>query len=149
MQKTFVILFCVLLFISCTGRRLSSSKVPSVVLNTVKASYPEANSVEWKKLDTNYEAEISVNDSTEASARVTADGRILMRKLEIPSTEIPAVLQELVKTNYGIYDIDDVERVEKDGLVYYQMELEAKGKKDLELVFTIDGKPADSIPYWD
>ena len=149
MLKTFVILFGALVVVSCTGRRLSSSKVPSVVLNAVKAGYPEANSVEWKKLDTNYEAEIAINDSTEAGARLAADGRILMRKLEITPAEIPAALLEQVKANYGAYDIDDVERVEKDGQVYYQIELEAKGKKDLELVFTTDGKPAASVPYWD
>ena len=42
----------------------------------------------------------------------------------------------------------DVELLEKDGVSYYQVELEAKGKKDVNLVLGTDGTE-QKIDYWD
>ena len=46
----------------------------------------------------------------------------------------------------------DVEAVEKEGAVFYQVELDGKGLKglkDKKLVFGADGKEANSFTYWD
>ena len=70
-----------------------------------------------------------------------------MSKLDIKENELPAPVSTIISTKYIGYKIDDVERVEKDGITYYQVELKGKGKKDLELVFSADGKLATKMNY--
>ena len=66
MKKQMILLFpLALLMFSCSGQRISKDKVPSLVLNTLKAKYPLANDVDWEKQGNLYEAELDINDSTE------------------------------------------------------------------------------------
>jgi hypothetical protein len=78
---------------------------------------------------------------------IDVSGKIIMHKQDIKENELPAVVTGAISQAYAGYKVDDAEKLEKDGVAYYQVELEAKSKKDLQLVFTGDGKIAQQVTY--
>ncbi|HEX6170351.1 MAG TPA: PepSY-like domain-containing protein [Chitinophagaceae bacterium] len=132
-------------FFSCS-QDIPGSKVPSVVLNTVEAKFGTSPKIEWEKKNTLYEAEFK-KDSTEYTVYIDSAGKLVMYKLDIKESELPAAVSTIISTEYIGYKVDDSEKVEKDGTTYYQVELEGKGKKDMELVFSADGRLATQMNY--
>ena len=135
------------LFSLCScSQDIPAGKVPSVVLNTVQAKFGNAGKIEWEKKNNLYEAEFKM-DSTDYSVYIDPASKLVMHKQNIKKDELPAALSTVIRTEYDGYRIDEVEKVVKDGVIFYQVELEGKGKKDLELVFTADGKPSLQMNY--
>jgi len=132
--------------LSSCSQDIPADKVPSVVLNTVQSKFGNAVKIEWEKKNNLYEAEFKM-DSIDYSVYVDPAGRLVMHKQDIKENELPAAVSTIISTEYNGYKIDDAEKVIKDGIIYYQVELEGKGKKDLELVFSADGKPAPQMNY--
>lgn len=139
----------VILFASCSTQDIPSSKVPSVVLNTVVEKYSATNKIDWKKVDKRYEAEVKLNDSTDVTFLIDDAGKIMQQKEDISRTEIPAAILTTIKNNYIDYLIDDAEKLAIGNKNFYQFELEGSGKKDLNLVFTEDGTVTNEIKHWD
>ena len=137
------------IFSSCSTQDIPASKVPSIVLNTVVEKYPATNEVDWKKADKHYEAEVKLNDSTDVTFFIDDAGRILKQKEDIDRAGIPAAILTAITNTYADYAIDDAEKLAIGNKLYYQFELEGKGKKDLNLVFAADGKVTNEIKYWD
>lgn len=134
---------------NCNSRAISKKNVPSVVLNALEADFSTTSGVEWKKHKTTYEAEMEVNDSTELSTLIDATGKIIRRKKDISFPELDHDLKNVLQTRYANYSIDDIERVEENGVVYFQVELNQKGKKDRNIVINAQGQEDKSIVYWD
>ena len=134
---------------SCQGQSISATKVPSVVVNKVQQAYPSAKDIDWKKANENFEAEVKINDTTDVEIILNSTGNTIMEKQEITISEIPAEVSTGITALYKDYMIDEVEKVTKNGTVYYQVELEAKGKKDVNTVFNSSGKEEKSMKYWD
>lgn len=137
------------LLTACSNQEISSSKVPSVVLNAVSEQYPAKDNIEWKKLGALYEADIDLNDSMDVTVQVNEEGQVMMQKQDITTAELPAAILSAVQAQYAGYTVDEVEKLTKGSTVYYQMELEASGKKDKKIVFTADGKEDSGTPFWD
>lgn len=148
-EKIFGLFVVAGLLTACSNREISSSKVPSVVLNAVSEQYPSQEKVEWKKLGNVYEAEIDLNDSVDVTVQVAENGQVVLQKQDITIAELPAPVQATIKAQYPDYTIDDVEKLTKGSVVYYQLELEATGKKDKNIVFSADGKEETGIGFWD
>jgi hypothetical protein len=134
---------------SCTGQNIAADKVPSVILNTLKASFANATDVEWEKHQKIYEAEFDINDTTDVSVRIDEAGRIVMQKKEMPVTEVPSSILNALTKAYPDYMLDDASRIEQNGAIYYQVELDGKNKKDLHLVWNENGIEEKNVKYWD
>ncbi len=132
-------------FLSCS-QDIPANQVPSVVQNTFQSKFPNPTDVEWEKKDGFYEVEFDVN-KIDHKAHIDPAGKMIMFKMEIRKDELPAAVATVVSQEYKDYDIDDADKLEKDGTTYYQVELDAKGKEDKLLVFTLDGKLAENINY--
>lgn len=131
--------------VSC-GQDIPASKVPSVVQNTVQAKFVNAVKIEWEKKNNFYEAEFDI-DKTDYKVHVDASGKLLICKTDMKVSELPAAITSAISSEHGGYEIDDADKLDKDGTIYYQVELDAKGKKDKRLVYTADGKLAQNITY--
>ena len=150
MKKQIIILLpLALLFFSCSGQKISKEKVPSLVLNTLKAKYPLATDVDWKKQGNLYEAELDINDTTEISVRIDDAGKLIMHKQDVSSNDLTSGIMGILKNKYKDYSIDDIEKIESSSAIYYQVELKGKGKKKLNLVFSEEGREENNISYWD
>ena len=145
---------CLLLFLTMLGltpaacsQRLTAKDTPALVQNSVKARFPHATDLEWEKKKDLFEAEF-IQGQQEYSVLLDAAGTIRMIKQEIAATSLPATIAEVLKKNYAAYTLDDAERIEKDGEVFYQVELE-KGLREQHLVFGANGRKNLQLPYWD
>jgi uncharacterized membrane protein YkoI len=147
-MKTLFLSALVVFTLSACAQRIPGSNVPSVVQNTLQAKFPNATNPDWDKKKTFYEAEFMM-DSTEYTVQIDGSGKLLQYKAAISGADLPAtIVASLVKDHPG-FTIDDVEKLEKDGVIYYQVELESKGKKDKHFVFAMDGSLATHIAYID
>ena len=138
-MKTPILLFAAaVIVLPACGQDIPATQVPSVVQNTVVTKYANATHLEWNKKTGFYRAEFDI-DKTEYTVHVADDGKLLLSKTEIPENALPAAVSAVVKKDHAGYAIDDMEKIEKDGMVYYLLELEKKGEKDKQLLFKPDG----------
>jgi uncharacterized membrane protein YkoI len=138
MKCTILVIVSLFSLYSCS-QNIPARKVPSVVLNTVQTKFATVNKIEWEKKKALYEAEFKM-DSIEYAVYVDPAGKLVMYKIDIKESELPAAVSTVIRTEYIGYRIDDAEKIEKEGIAYYQVELEGKGKKDIKLIFSTDGK---------
>lgn len=146
MKAVFLLVAAISIAASSCGQNIATSKVPSVVQNTIQAKYASATKIEWEKKQNLYEAEFKLNN-TDYSVMIDDAGKIVSSKINILVSDLPAEVTAAIAKDYAGYTIDEAEKVEKDGVIYYQVELEAKGKKDREVVFTTTGGSTKAISY--
>jgi uncharacterized membrane protein YkoI len=149
MKTVMISLLTAALLASCSNQHIPSAKVPSVVLNTAKERHPDAAEMEWKKIGQLYEAEVKIGDSIELDMRINEGGNLVLQKQEVTIKEVPPAVQAMVKERYPDYTIDEADMLQKDGAAYYQLELDSKGKKDIRVVVTADGKEETGIAFWE
>lgn len=151
-QFVVVLMFIVVVSVmaaACGSQHIAHEKVPSVVLNTLKAQYPITNQVVWEKSHDVYEADVRINDTTEVTICIDEAGKLIMQKYDIPGAELPAQVVAAIQSRYKEYTIDEAERLERDGKTYYQVELDHTRRKDLNLVFLPDGNEDKKMYFWD
>jgi hypothetical protein len=136
------------LSLQACGQKINAGKVPSVVANALNARYNAASGTEWEKKEGHYEAEFTLNGK-DLEVQVDNAGKILVEKTDILANELPAAVTATLQSSYKDYQVDDAEKLDRAGIVYYQVELEGRGKKDLKKVFTAAGAEEKSISYWD
>ena len=131
--------------VSCS-QDIPASKVPSVVQNALQSKFANAVNVEWEKIGSLFEAEFDLNNA-DYKAHIDPSGKLIVYKSDLKPAELPAAVTDVISREHTGYKIDDADKLEKDGMTYYQVELDASGKQDKLLVFTSDGKPAEGISY--
>jgi len=132
---------------SLVDNDIPASKVPSVVKNAFEQQYNQPTEVEWEKDKKNFKVEFELTN-IDHTALYSQEGQLLMAKQDIPEVELPARVAEKIVLDYPDYQIDDVEKIEIDGRVLYQVELEGS-IRDRKLVYTPDGEEETSFSYWD
>lgn len=134
-------------FVACSND-IPEAKVPSVVLNSFKTDFPNATQVDWDKVKGNYVAEFEV-ETVDHEVKFSADGKKIMQKKDLIEASLPATIITSIKTNFSAYVLEEIEEVIKEGVTYYQVELDTKGKPDKKMVFSADGRETTTLPYWD
>lgn len=145
-MKLMILFAAVSLSLLACGQDIPACKVPSIVQNTVQTTFTNTGSIEWEKKNNVYEAEFD-KDNTEYTAYLDAGGKIIAYKLDIKENELPAAVTAVITRDYTGYRIDDAAKIQKDGITFYRVELEAKGKRDKKLFLSQDGKIAPPISY--
>ena len=127
------------------AQTIKETEVPSVVMNSFKGQFGDAQKAEWEKLNDKYEVEFE-QGTAERGAVLDASGKVLMLKQEIENTEVPAGVTNAIKQNYGSYELDEAEKIEYNGQTYYEVELSRWFILSKELVFSADGKET-TLPF--
>ena len=127
------------------AQEIKETEVPSVVMNSFKGQFSDAQKPEWEKLNDKYEVEFE-QGTAERGAVLDASGKVLMLKQEIENNEVPAAVVNTIKQNYGGYDLDEAEKIEYNGKTYYEVELTRWYVLSKELIFTADGKET-TLPF--
>lgn len=135
------------LSLAACSQRLSAQETPALVKNTLKARFPEATAVEWEKQQDLFEAEFML-DQQEYCVLIDAAGSIQLIKQDISPQQLPAAVTQAIRKHHPAYQVDEAEKLEKNGRQYYQVELE-KGRQEQNLVFGADGRIAPDLSYWD
>lgn len=151
-QQLALLIMAAIAGVSCNSQDIAPEKVPAVVVNTLKAQFPNAIDTEWEKKDAIYEADFDTETGAEMTVQIDASGKILMQKQDIQFSDLVAGIQNILQAQYKDFKVDEVEKVERGAVVFYQVELDGKGMKSLlkdkQLVFTADGREAAGTPFW-
>lgn len=85
-----------------------------------------------------YHVEFEIG-KTEHKIWYNAEGKVLKHKTEIPLSEVPAAVTEMLRSDFSDYKIDDIDLVEEDGKTFYVVDLDGS-PSDRVLHVSPDGK---------
>ena len=123
------------------------NEVPSVVRNAFGAEFPEAVDIEWEKMKENFKVDFEVNH-TDYAVLFSKSGTLLILKQEIRNEALPVAVKETIQKKYSGYHIEEVDKVEREGKSFYQVELEGRFF-DKKIALGPDGQETTKIDYWD
>lgn len=137
-MKTAVMVAALLGLITvCCAQDIPQNDVPSVVLNSFKTSFPQAQDVEWEMNGDLYNIEFEIN-KVDHEAWIDKNGRLVKHKTELKPGELPANVRNAVAAKYKNMVIDDADKIEKDGKTYYKIGLDGK-TGDLDIIVDAGG----------
>lgn len=145
-MRTMLLFVAVIISSAVFAQDIPASQVPQAVKNALKAKFPKTTGLDWEMKGELYEAEFDVN-MVDHKALLDASGKFVIFKRDIRAAKLPQAVRNTIQSQYKDFRIDDAEKLEKEGIIYYQVELDGK-PHDQKLVFTADGKIADSQQYW-
>lgn len=128
-----------LLTVIVYGQDIHQSQVPSVVVNSFKMEFPKAKDVEWERDGDNYNVDFEIDFFTDYEAWFDASGKLIHFTEEISSGELPKAVKDAIKTQYSSYRIDDVKKINENGIISYRVEVE-KRDDERHLSYSEDGK---------
>lgn len=120
--------------------------IPNAVMKTFKAKFPAAAKTEWERKGDIYQAEFEIGRA-DHKACFDETGRLTIYKMEIPVAELPAPVLKAIRKQYKGYTIDDVDKVDKSGKIYYQVELDGR-PADAKVIFSPDGAILNDEAFW-
>ncbi len=127
-------------------QKISEKEVPAAVLKAFKAAYPTAKPVGYTREKENGQNvyEIEFKDSGKKfDAIYTPEGKLLILEQEINMKELPEIVLNQLKKEFKSFEVEIVEKISKDNLIYYELVveiIEEKQEKEYEILFDADGK---------
>ena len=130
-----------LAYFSADAQGVEKRGVPAVVLNAFQQQFPKARQVEWeKKRDWNYEVEFDVGlFSRDHQAIISPRGKVLRHEEELASYSLPDAVKQQIKAGYDGYRVEDVKKIDTQGEVTYEVELDGRDD-DLKVIFDTGGR---------
>lgn len=137
MKKIFfaVLLMAGFTFGASAQLKLDEKDVPSQVLSSFKTNFPNAKDIEWKKKDNKFKVEFEIGNDDHIAAFDGA-GKLLMKGVQIRFADMPAAVATAAKSVNR--KLDDVYKIEKDGVTLYKVEFE--GKPEKTVIYSADGQ---------
>ena len=121
---------------------IPQKEVPSLVLNALQTKYPNTGQVDWELKGDVYKAEFEVG-SREHDLWIDKTGNITKHKEDFPKSELPQAITQKLQSEFKDYKIDDADKIEEDGKVTYEVDLD--GKDDRKVFFTADGTVQENV----
>ena len=138
----FLALFGAVVLTSCDKEDdIRISDVPSAVMNSFDANFPNASRAEWEKKSGCIVADFW-QDGMDMSAWYNSNGEWLMTEydLGVNLSVLPQAVQDAFKSSqYANWHVDDIDKYERPNDVFYLIEIETKGESDRDLFFAPDG----------
>jgi len=147
MKKTFLLISAMGFALMSCGQNIAAADVPSLVLNTFKATFTNAVDIEWEKKKDHFEADFEIG-TADHEVQINPAGNILLHKQQISTLDLPKVITDQITSKFKDFKLDEADKLEKDGKIYYQVELD-KRFTEKRMVFTETGEETKAISYWD
>lgn len=112
----------------------------SEVVSAFKAKFPGAEKVEWKKKNVYQVADFTQN-GVETEAWFDAAGKLILTEIDVAYSQVPVAAREwIAASEYAGWEIDDVDKVVREGMAtVYVVELES-GKNEVDVYFSETGE---------
>ncbi|MEW6468438.1 MAG: PepSY-like domain-containing protein [Bacteroidota bacterium] len=127
--------------------KIDAKNVPDVVMKKFLAFYGDIKKVKWEKEGNNYQATFKQN-KVKTSVTITADGNIIEKEWAIKKGAVPQAVLDSAARNFAGFKMEEFSKVEKSGLLSYEIELEGKkdGKEvEYKVYYSADGKMLSKI----
>lgn len=120
---------------------LNLSDIPDPVLSSFESKYPSATYVEWEMRGGYFVAELWY-DGAELDVWYKEDGSWAMTETDmgVGLLSLPdAVLTSFMKSQYSEWYIDDTDKYERPGELFYRLEIQTVGQPERNLFYKEDG----------
>jgi Putative beta-lactamase-inhibitor-like, PepSY-like len=138
MKSLLILFYFVGLTVSANGQVIPQSQVPPVVLKAFQEKFGSATDVKWETKTELYKAEFKVNKRGH-DVWIDKTGKITKTKEDFPKKDLPAAIQQQITSEFKAYKLDDADKIEMDGKIFYQVELDGTSD-DRKVLFSADGK---------
>lgn len=141
MYKAFIMIVLLVFsgsIIKSQAQDVSRNQVPSIVVNALKKEFPKADRVSWEMKQGIYEAEFEINRS-DHEAWIDKEGNLIKAKIEMKIRSVPDAVRSTVRQEFKGYLITEAEKLIKNGVTYYKLELKTFTKEQ-EVVIDSKGK---------
>lgn len=138
MKTWLVLIFISSLAIEPKAQDRPHTEVPAVVLSAFKQKYSSAENVKWETKGDSYKAEFKVG-SRGHDVWLDKSGKITKHKEDFPKKELPPSIQQKLSSDFQSYKLDDADKIETDGHVFYEVKLDG-ATDDRKVLFSEDGK---------
>ncbi len=145
MKKQIFTLAALSIFGITMAQDISTSQVPSVILNQFNKDFSKANDVDWEMEGNLYNVDFEMGWNIDHEVWYSADGKIIKHKEVIAIKELPKAVSSRINTDFKGYSIDDLERITENGKVVYKMELNSLLNQDWDVVVDASGKVLSKI----
>ncbi len=144
MKQTF---YCLLIALCCAFTLSSchddddNINVPESVQAALTAKYPDATRVSWENKAGYYVAEFYAN-STEIEVWFNKDSQWCMTETDYGRnmSSVPvAVKSAFENSEYSTWNIDDINKYERNDITFYVIEVESRGQRDHYLFYGENG----------
>lgn len=117
---------------------IPQSQVPAAVLNAFQTKFQNTKDLAWALKGELYKAEFEIS-SRKHEVWINKSGAVTRHKEDFPKSQLPEAIREKLAKDFKDYKIDDADKIEAEGKVFYQVDLDSpQGKR--KLVFTADGQ---------
>ena len=123
--------------LSLPAQEIQATAVPVAVKNALKAKFPSATDIDWKKVGSQYKASFDLGKA-DYDAVFTASGQLRSHDYDIAYADLPAAVKTAVANQFPAYHPDGADKQEANGRVTYKVELD--GTPDLKIILSADGK---------
>lgn len=121
-----------------TAQDIPQSQIPSVVLNAFQSKFQNTKDLEWEVKGELYKAEFEIG-SRKHEVWINKSGAITRHKEDFPKSQLPEAIRAKLAKDFKDYKVDDADKIEADGKIFYQVDLDSpQGKR--KLLFTADGQ---------
>jgi len=138
MKSWLVLFYLVGLALIANAQIIPQSQVPPAVLKTFQGKFATAPEVKWETKGELYKAEFKV-DKRGHDVWIDKTGKITKYKQDFPKKDLPTNIQQQITNEFKAYKLDDADKIEMDGKVFYQVELDGTAD-DRKVLFSADGK---------
>lgn len=145
MKKQIFTLAALSIFGITMAQDISTSQVPSVILNQFNKDFSKATDVDWEMEGNLYNVDFEMGWNIDHEVWYNAEGKITKHKEDIALKELPKVVSSRINTDFKGYNIDDLERITENGKVVYKMELNSLLNQDWDVVVDASGKVLSKI----
>lgn len=126
------------LFEGLADGKVPAGKLPENIAQAFDTLFPNISVREWEVEGGLYKAEFYTAEGMEAEAFFSPEGLWVGTEYDFKGT-LPVAVQSYLASNYGNYQVDDVNYVQTPKGDYYEIELERKGHRDVMIRLTADG----------
>jgi uncharacterized membrane protein YkoI len=138
MKNLFTFLYLIGFAFTAGAQDIAADKVPYAVLNAFQGKFPNVQEVQWEMKGEVYKAEFEFA-SRDHELSIDKAGTIVRHKEDFPKKQLSNAIQQRLSTDFPTYKLDDADKIEMDGKVFYEVDLDGPSDKR-ELLLTEDGQ---------
>lgn len=144
MKKYILIASAILTTTLLNAQDIPQSEVPSVILNSFQQKFSDVSDLEWEIKGDFYKAEFEIGKK-DHDVWFNKEGKITRHKEDFPKGQLPEAIRSTLANQFKNYRVDDVDKIEMEGKIFYQVELD--GRPDDRIIrFNADGTIESDMP---